>query len=223
MNVTLRLFLFLLFYLFSLFSESAKPLSLGNRHRIEWVNCIIVTTKGDTIYSQVKNKKDYSAEGSLTPNYDILIRMTNDGIKKVSIGTIRELYITDSVANNKYLSLHDYSGSYRLYRVITDGPCKLLSTEIPGNVGKMVATTSGGGQNYGTQARTVAVTYNIYYQGKITPVVVDEGLNLSPVSRRECTEIFQECPDLAEQLNRPKPKLTNLSEMVKIFNACSVK
>lgn len=185
-----------------------------------WVNCFIITLQGDTVRAQIKNKKDFSAEGSLSPENEISIRLTGGGKKKMSIDTFKELFV---LGKDKYLSLNinpSYPGQFRLYRVITDGLCKLLYSQAPGSAGKMIYVANASGQTYSTPMRSITEEYNIYYNNRLSAVYLDDDLNLLARSQNDCAEIFKACPSLALKMSQRKPILTKLPEMIKIFNEC---
>lgn len=154
----------------------------------------------------------------------MLIRLSDGSEEKLGIHVLQELFIPDNpVENCKYLSLNTnpaHPGKFIFYRVVVDGVCKLLYSEIPGNPGKMVATTTGGGQLYSTPMNGIIPEYDIYYKNKISKVQLDDDFNLSSISKKDCLEIFKDCPDLAQKIIEPKAKLSKITEMVKIFNEC---
>lgn len=200
-------------------SSSKTP----NKRHHPWVDCFIVSIKGDTVYAQIKDKKDYSAEGSLQAGSQILLRLKDGSETKLSIGAFRELDILKVASNAaKYLSLK-MDNQFKLYRVISDGLCKLLYSETVGDAGQMAVTPAHSTQNYGTAMKPGAAEYFLYYNSKLTLVHLDDDLNLSPISKDDCYEVFQNCPLLAEKMQVKKSKLPKLDEMVSEFNACLAK
>jgi hypothetical protein len=195
-----------------------------------WISCLIITNQGDTMRTEIKSRKDFSDEGSLLPGNEVLLRQKDGSTVKLGIHTFRELIITDGRAGfNHYISLNinsRYPGQYRFYRVITEGGCKLLCSTVSGNAGKLATTSSAGdgmSQNFDTPMKPGQDEYDIYYNNKLTPVLVDDDLNLNPISKSNCADVLKACSTVVEAINNPKTKNLNLNQLIEMFNTCGFK
>jgi|GEM_PF-2041457 hypothetical protein len=189
-----------------------------------WIDCILITKTGDAVTAKLKNKKDFSALGCLLPGQEIIIRRTDGKEVITAISNINEMLIPGRTANNNhYLVLncnHSCPGQFHIYRVITEVPCKLLYTQMPGNAGNMTINISHHGQTISTLNQKESDEYYLYYNKGLMQVQVDEALNLKPVSGKDCIAFFKSCAEVAKKLGEKNARPLSVTELVAEFNRC---
>jgi hypothetical protein len=213
------LILFICFSMVSLMAQ--KPAAQPQRPR--WVDCILINSSGDSVKGQVKNKKDLSAVGSLLPGHAILIRHRDGSEVITDLKTLAEIIIPGKPANNHYLVLNcnrRCPGQYNLYRVITEGACKLVYIQMPGKSGTMIINPSNHGETINTLNQQVAEEYYLYSNRALTFVHVDDALYLNSVSKTDCIQVFKSCPEIVKKLGDKKWRAVKINELVDEFNRC---
>ena len=190
----------------------------------QWTDCILITKSGDAITAQLKNKKDFSALGCLLPGQEIIIRHADGKEVITPIGNISEVLIPGRpVGNNHFLVLncnHSCPGQFHIYRVITEGPCKLLYIQMPGKAGNMTISVSHHGETISTLNQKVSDEYYVYYNKALMQVHVDNTLNMNAVSISECGVFFKSCPEVMKKVVDKNARALKITELVEEFNGC---
>ncbi|MES2621481.1 MAG: hypothetical protein V4615_11580 [Bacteroidota bacterium] len=200
----------------------------------KWDSCFIVKQTGDTVYGKIKARTDYSSTGAYTIFSEDF--WTSSSIKFLHPGEREELF---SLAQIKELFLKNRSPGYQkylcidssLYRVITDGNCKLVYNEEKGtSSGAMMMNAAGGGFTpIGAGAAYDVQRYFIYYNDELTkmktasvgsdnliPIVFDG----SAMFKAKCRRIFSECPALLAEIENRTLRSNDLRQIVDRFNTC---
>lgn len=192
-----------------------------------WNNCFIVKQTADTIYGRVKGKADYSSSGDYSvwsadfwTDGTLQFSYADDTEEYFTPADIKEIYLIGrSLEYSKYISAEN-----NLYRVITDGDCKLVYNEAnnvnAAGIGANGLISTAGGRNN--------QRFFIYYKGFLTLMrtevdndnMIPFHFNLSIGFKEKCREIFTECPSLVEQIENKTLRSVDLREIVKEFNKC---
>lgn len=198
----------------------SKEERLAKKHA-NWDSCFIVKAEGDTIYGKVDHRYDQS---TLLSSYisDMLIFFAHpDGKEEQFIpNDLKELYVYNLADGfKKYVVLDDeyYLSNYGiLYRVLVDGPCKLVADRVKSTLPISVASAFQ------------EAHYYILYKKKFTPIKIafsDGGansgtINIAPGFIKKCAKAFAECPALVEQIENKTFRSGDIREIVKEFNNC---
>jgi hypothetical protein len=206
--------------------EQRRSDKLKSKHS-DWNNCLIVTLRGDTIRAKIRdlNKADVFApldlshgrigadysviKGGIIVQSKVIIAHSDETEEEIPAENFKELYVpAEDSAFRKYVSLAPDSEypDRRIYRVITDGKCKLLFNQIEGG---------------GSGGSSVSLNrYYVYCNGKLTKLREENLIVFSLQFRKKCSEIFTECPELVSKINDKKYKSIDLRQIVKEFNEC---
>ena len=183
-----------------------------------WDRCFIITDKADTIFGRLKpgNPKETLGK-TYNPLMDNVIFFTfsNDSECNFYPFAIKQLYVYDAPEGwKKYMTeqlLDQFiipSKAFCLTHVVEEGKCQLVSYE------KYVAV--------GSSAKLV-LFYYVIYNGQTWPI---PGYNsplvhaFAPAFRKQCMDIFAECPALVERIANKEFYYEDMPEIAKLFNNC---
>jgi len=203
--------------------RSAKQIERLKRKHAKWNSCFVISARGDTIRGRIKNRGDYSLNnGSIFAESKIVCSLADESEQKFKADEFKELYIDSEESEyRKYITVEDpnsFAGanSKKLYRVITDGKCRLLFDMTVNSSGPMMGA---GGMMVGGGTSTIE-RYFVYYKDKLTKVRTEYGFAISANFRKKCREIFNECPDLVAKIENKTFRSSDLREIVTEFNQC---
>ncbi|MBP6733019.1 MAG: hypothetical protein KA149_13220 [Chitinophagales bacterium] len=220
---------------------SKKQIRLAKKHA-DWDSCFIVKAKGDTIFGKVNHRPDQSSLLSSYPS-DVVVFFAHRNEKEEQFipNDIKELYVYNLPDGFKrYLVLEDeyYLSNFGiLYRVVVDGPCKLVADRVKNTVPLMTsigysftASKTPDSLLYEYPYRFVIEEshYYLLYKKSFTPIRVTLGeLNagdpvwgISASFKKKCAKAFGECPALVAQIENNTFRSKDIREIVKEFNSC---
>ena len=189
-------------------AEENEVNKIKAKHK-SWLRCFIILNTGDTITGKVKSKNDY-ADMSIGANTRIRFASKNDTESTFSPHEFKELYLPDEPEEfKKFIVVGGYEDSSRtqIYRVTTDGTCKLLCHSITGG-----PTPMGGSSSIESCL--------MYYRGSLYNIATEGSFDTSSTFVKKCSEIFRQCPTLVKKIQNKTYRTTDLSEIIKEFNQC---
>jgi hypothetical protein len=220
---------------------SKKQIRLAKKHA-DWDSCFIVKAKGDTIFGKVNHRPDQSSLLSSYPS-DVVVFFAhrNDKEEQFIPNDIKELYVYNLPEGFKqYKVLEDeyYLSNFGiLYRVVVDGPCKLVADRVKNTsplvsliASSIAASKTPDSLLYGFPYRNVIeeAHYYLLYKKSFTPIrVAVDGISIgepvwgiSASFKKKCAKAFGECPALVAQIENNTFRSKDIREIVKEFNSC---
>lgn len=192
---------FIFALLISTIAAAQSDLSVSKKHD-GWLPCLVIAG-GDTTQTRVAPKNDYSSGDSY-----MRILLPNGKVKRLNAADISQLWIPWKRDTIRYISLKDNSVyGATLYRIMVDGPCRLLYNESFANTG-------------GVNLKT----YYIFYKGFIQEAQMEaEGWKtLGAVRRFEkaATDLLKDCPQLASEVANLHESSLTIRDVIRHFNQC---
>jgi hypothetical protein len=155
----------------------------------------------------------------------MLIRQENGTEIKLDLKTLTEISIPNRPSgSNHYLIMNTnaaYPGRYKVYRVITEGRCKLLYTEKPAKAGSIFIDPNNHAGIIALSDERLTEQYYVYYNHELTLVQIDDDYYLNSISKNACLEIFRSCTEVTSKLNDKKAKSLKLNLLIEQFNGCT--
>jgi hypothetical protein len=195
-----------------------------------WFKCIIISD-GDTISALTKPRNDYCNIKAST------VLMPNGRERRLEPSDIAGLWILAGSDTVKYISLNLGNEVYCLYRLIIDGPCKLLYSEGIEFVRNMdpeprfsaPSPTGASGWSYG--GLEYVGVFSIYYKGTVWKIAA-KGKNEVVLAYKTdfsdfAKQAFKDCKHWNERSDAVgKEKLDlesdqiNIAKAIREFNEC---
>ncbi len=195
-------------------ADDAKAKAANREQRIKsrWDEAFIVRVIGDTVFGKIERRDDYSIYSFASDKKELhfLKRGTTDILD--IYGTVELHVFTDNPEFQKYIFLYAnelkrpiFSDSTRktwnIYRVVVDGPCKLLYDEGPSLFGMP------------------EFRHQFFYKGVLKPANSSLLFNEADF-KRYCREALSDCPEVVAKTDKGVYKAKDLSKIVKEFNEC---
>ena len=194
------------------------------RKYLTWNRCLIIKNNNDTIERWVQHKKDYSTMGEGQSR--AILTANNDGVEtNIQAEEFTELIVLGKEPV-RYVSFSPKNRDHNnIYTVIVDGPCRLLHDVYvkrdkgammltPGPMGSIASTAFPDGDVI------YADRYYLSYKNHWMDVTIKDGLKTTLNFRNECSEILNDCPALASQLESKTFRSDDVREVLKEFNQC---
>ena len=184
-----------------------------------WGYCYLIKSKGDTLRGRIKNVADYSVniDGIVYPEIVML-----DEKKGTANSVDFKLYDRmEILGRDDYKFLLCCDDEKEIYKILVDGPCKLLYSEVRSGAGFMM-TGNGGSMPVMPQDRE---RYFIYMNHALIKMRAESNDNIFMPTvttnfKNKCKEIFRACPVLLEKIENNTLRSNNLVEIVTEFNNC---
>ena len=195
-----------------------------------WPDCLIILNKNDTIKRWVEFKGDYSVMGEGEVR-TIKVATEKGEEYKLEPEEYKELIILGK-DTFVYITLAPTGGDYKnIYRVIENGPCKILFDHY---IGRSLAPTIG---TMGVSAGAPSIVsylsvagssgsererdrYYLLYKNKWLKVKLKEGFTIAPSFIDNFKDIFSECAGLSNRIETQKEQTLDLRKIVDEFNTC---
>lgn len=178
----------------------------------KWNNCLLIMANGDSVKAQVQKSDDYRLTGGLFAYGKVLVGYPDGTEEKVKANQFLELYIpAEDSGYKKYITVEgEEMGSRKVYRVVVDGKCKLLSANIGGSTPPL-----GVGED-------AVEKFYFYYNGQLMAANFRAASGNNRAFINQCKDFFSTCPDLVQRITTQAIPLSNLSDIVTEFNKCLV-
>lgn len=173
----------------------------GNTHHKKWVQCFLVTVKGDTIHGKIRDMIS-------PPFYDIQYNLPFDGPDGMTRNYTPDSLSSFTVFRNKKgevdtatyvaMEIKDDLIGHAFLRLYVDGPCKIYG--------------------YTTVVASGMTSFNIVEYKYIR---VGRGLMVPPKRfkfKKDMKEVFVECPLIISNLDSGDYTFDNWQDMVKDYN-----
>jgi hypothetical protein len=173
-----------------------------------WNDCIMIRGNGDTIKGKVQRSADYRLTGGLFNKGKVTFAHDDGSEEKMRASQFWQLYIpAEDSGYRKYITVieNPETGSKRVYRVVIDGKCQLLSQNISGSTPPL-----------GVSDEAVE-KYYYYYKDDIIPANFKGGTDNAGLLSQYKT-FFSECPELVQKISARK--FQSEADIVREFNYC---
>jgi hypothetical protein len=193
------------------YDEQQKYLDKAKATHQSWNNCVMITSNGDTVRGYVQKSADYRLTGGLFARGKVLFATLDGQEQKIRANQFFELYIpAEDTGYRKYITVTDNADieSRKVYRVVVDGKCQLLSQNIEGSSPPLGVEETGLEKFY------------FYYNDKLMATNFKAASANNQAFINQCKDFFSDCPDLVQKITTQTIPSGNLTAIVQEFNKC---